>query len=426
MITSSPRTITLHFHRQKLVLAFTALPVLIVIMFALVDMVASNLDRRLAGVPAESAPAAQPVARTAPQETYPATGSELNINQFSLRIPPPPLDSIPYDVRDSLLNGTNVPVKKRWLWVPPGQQITVTGGENGDVKVNVPSGSIWWKEFYIETDRGTFMIERRIVAKVDVSARNPEGWAYYTAHYLPEGARDDAPIMVSSTSEEAEKYMFQPHEWMPTRQEGTHMEVRFADSRGVEYGYVFPGQTQCMACHGGAAGAYPNGDSDPIFAFGLHPNNLTPESFTALVERGWIANAEQLLTPDYRGEMPDTVSQPVLQELQTSQVVGLLRNNCASCHNGSTYSAANFTAFVIDPNKNYTTDELRALLGVDGKMVEGAFSLVTPGDLSRSELWLRINGHDGRRRMPPVEGGLPDIDPRVITLLENWIVQLDE
>lgn len=414
MTTQANRAITIRLDKYKLHATLMALPVLVIVMFAIVDTFATNVAfdahpgvaPSLVSTPASAAP------------SYPATGSELNVSLFSLQLPPPSLDALPYDVREPLSNGDSVPVKKRWLWVPPGQQIVVSEGVDGRLNIDVPEGALWWKEFYVETDRGSFLIERRIIARVAASRANPNGWAYYSAHYQSPDMGPEA-VILDSGSTQASQFVLQPDEWIPTQNEALHQEIRFEDTRGVQYGYVFPGQTQCAACHNGAAGAYPNADDDPIMVFGLHPNNLTAESFVALVERGWITNGEMLL------------SQPVVAHTEavmpidalTDDLVAVIRNNCASCHNASPHAAANFTRFIVDPNYAYGTDELRQLLSVEGAMMPNAKPLVTPGRLDESEIWLRINGLEDRRQMPPVEGGLPDGDPDIIALFERWIIQ---
>jgi len=411
------RVVTVRLDKHKLYQTITVLPVLIIVMFAIVDTVVMNIT------PATVDSPALPVAENAPApvetvQTYPATGAELNVSLFSRQLPPPSLDALPYDVREPLSNGASVPVKKRWLWLPPGQQMVVSRGDDGALDVDVPDGALWWKEFYVETDRGAFLIERRIIARVPPTAANPDGWAYYSSHYLSPGMGDEM-VVLASDSEEAGRYLFEPGEWLPTQHETAHREVRFEDTRGVQYPYLFPGQIQCVACHKGAAGAYPNADDNPIAVFGLHPNNLSPASFVALVERGWITNGELLLSQPASDAAVDVVPFDAL----TDQLVAFMRNNCASCHNASPYAFANYTAFIIDPNQAYTSDELLQLLSADGLMMPDAKPLVTPGVLNESEIWLRINGHENRRRMPPLEGGLPEIDHSMVSLFESWIVE---
>jgi len=423
--------ITLSINRKKLEQSLVVLPTLIIasvfITIAISDLISANTR---AETPADSQnqSIALPVNAvdvvSEEHAGYPLSGSDLNPNLFASKLPPPPLDALPYDVRSPLSNGISVVAKKRWLWIPPGQAIVVSDND-GALKVDVPLGSMWWKEFYLETDRGAFLIERRIILRVASSRTHPEGWAFYSSHYMPDGLSSDSPLFLASTSEEAQKLAFQPTDWMPTQSQNRPLEIRLQDERGLDYPYVFPGQTECMVCHGGASGAYPNGTEDPILIFGLHPNNLTPESFMALVERGWIRNGESLLTEGYLEAATEKKGERSLDEL-TSEVVGVLRNNCASCHNSSPLAASSFSGFILDPNYPYNTSELVTLLSVNGKMLPDSHPLVTPGDLEQSELWLRLVGLQNRRRMPPVEGGLPESDPRITELIAEWIVRVNQ
>jgi hypothetical protein len=408
--------ISIHVDRRKVRQTILVLPGMIIIMAILMWSITGNISQSASEIP--DVETNNPVVPTTEVLTYPVNGADLNTNLFTLRLPPPALDALPYDVREPLSNGTSVPVKRRWIWVPEGQQIVVHENSQEQPQVDIPVGTIWWKEFYIETDRGIFLIERRVTTRVLPTPTSPDGWAYYSSHYMPSGLTADEFLLLSSTSEQAQQFMVAPDAWLPTQSEPLPFEVRFEDARGVQYPYLFPGQAQCTACHNGASGAYPNLPSDPIAVFGLHPNNLTAESYTALVDRGWISGGDLLLTQD----PIDSTNDASFDEL-TIQVVAMARNNCASCHNASPNASASFTAFIMDPNREYTSAELLELLGINGRMIANAYPLVTPGNLDESELWLRINGLEGRRRMPPREGGLPEIDPDLVDLWRSWIVQ---
>ncbi|GAB4519390.1 MAG: hypothetical protein OHK0046_28200 [Anaerolineae bacterium] len=406
--------ITIRLHRQRVFQTITVLPTLLIVLlaasFVIMDVTMPSSDNTISSAAAPQA--ASGVFELEAPMGYPQHGSELNPALFTLQLPPPPLDALPYEVREPLSNGTSVPVKKRWIWLPAGEAIVIE-----DDAVRVPVGALWWKEFYIETDRGTYLIERRIIARVAQSERHPDGWAFYSAHALPDDLTSVA--VVPSTSAEAEAYFFQPTDWLPTQSLSQTLEVRFEDVRDVQYPYVFPGQTQCTVCHTGAAGAYPNPAVDPIQVFGLHPNNLTPESFIAVVARGWMQGGDALLTDEGSEASAEAESFDAL----THELVAVIRNNCASCHNAAPGAAAAFTAFVVDPNKNYTSGELLALLETPGHMMVDAYPLVTPGQPEHSEIYLRVMGLEGRRRMPPLEGGLPEVDPRIVDLWEAWIRQ---
>lgn len=365
---------------------------------------------------------------------YPRLGAALDSSTFAEQLPPPPLDALPYDVREPLVNGDSVPVKMRWLWIPDGKRITVSTDENGNQNVNIPIGAKWWKEFYMLTDRGTYLIERRIIERVTTSQQNPHGWAYYSAHYMPTNIDITQPLVIPSAAQEATAFTYQASDWLPTQVITNHFEVQFEDVRGVQYGYVFPGQNNCLVCHQGATGAYPNDDkTDAIEVFGLHPKNLTPESFQALINRGWIVGGDALLVEKERMEESSSASSESNEQNTTApfdevhgKLLAVIRNNCASCHNLSTNSPAYFTSFVVDPNYDYTPDELMAIFRQQGKMFANAYPLVTPGSLEESEIYLRLTGSEGRRRMPPIEGGLPTPDQQMINLFEQWILQVNE
>lgn len=416
------RYITFRVHKAQAIHLLTVLSVLLI---TLSTLTLGIYDLLRSKNPSSSVPHDEPVvldvASDDMQSSYPISAATINHNLLTLQIPPPAIDALPYDVREPLFNGTSVPVKKRWLWIPDGKQMTVYQRPDGEYTFDVPIGTMLWKEFYLETDRQAGIIERRLLVRVETSRRNPQGWAFYTSHYRPETIDYQNPLVVESNSPDAHRYIFQPDDWMPTQSIIEHFEVRFQDIRGVEYGFIFPGQLQCVACHGGAAGAYPNLDDDPIFAFALHPNNLTPESYQKIVDKGWIQSGNLLLSNDTSSQQP-IFSEEIGFEIATRQLVGFMRNNCASCHNASPHANANMTNFILEPNRNYTPGELIDLFNVEGIMMTNAYPLVTLGNVEQSEIWLRLNGHDGRRRMPPAEGGLPDVDPSIIQMFEEWII----
>ena len=346
-------------------------------------------------------------------------GRQIDDATLAQRLPPPPLDALPYEVRTPLSNGPDVVAKMRWLWVPDGQAITIAPAADGQINVTVPDGTKWWKEFYVKTDRGAFLVERRIVLKVPTRV-DPSGWQLFTAYYLPDAAARTDEVSVASGSEAANEFYFEATEAMPPQSHAKAVRVHFQGPDGETYPYMLPGQNMCLACHNGASGAYPQGATDPILAFGLHPNNLTPASLAALEARSWLTGSAHLLNADY-----PLGQKPVVSTLEalTPQVVAVLRNNCASCHNASPLALGHGTAFVLDPNRAYTTAELLAVLAVPGKMMGAATQpLVVPGDPDHSEIMLRLQGLEARRRMPPLEGGLPEPEAHVIELLRAWIL----
>jgi mono/diheme cytochrome c family protein len=330
---------------------------------------------------------------------------------------------VPYEVRHPLNNGPAVPVKKRWIWIPGGTKIGLSV-LRGTIAARVPVGALLWKEFYLGTDGRVDLVERRILLKVADRDRDNGwllngGWRFYTSHHLPRRAdgRNGYEGELEVPLDEAAPYLYRPDRWMPTQAKGAATFVTFTGARG-RYPYVFPGKTQCAVCHDGAAGGYGNPEARPVLAFGPHPDNLTTASFRALVKRGWI-DGPAALVKRYSDPPSPSSGDP------TARLVDVFRNNCLSCHNGSSRAIGRDTAFVLEPGRDYTSEALRARLrrrsAVMGRL---GFSVVAPGSPAESELVLRLKGAAGRRRMPPAEGGLPDRDERLIKLASRWVAEL--
>jgi hypothetical protein len=354
-----------------------------------------------------------------PGSGYLSSGSEVDDSSLAQALPPPPLDAVPYEVRTPLFNGAEV-VKHRWLWVPEGEVITADTDVDGEIAVTVPVGTKLWKEFSLRTESGVHLVERRVIARVDPSV-DPSGWRYFASHTDPALAEaveiDDGVIRADTSSATFDRFTWQPEDWLPT-QTGGASELAFIEDDDV-HGYVFPGQANCSLCHGGAAGAYsPAGDA--MVAFALNPENLEPESLARIAARGWMRGSAVANIP-----APDLARRPSEQDDRTARLVGYLRNNCASCHNTDEGAAARMTALHLDPNRKYSTAELADTLSTTAIMMgDRGLPLVEPGDPGRSEIMLRVEGLEGRRRMPPLEGGVPVPDAAFTSLLREWIENL--
>ena len=375
---------------------------------------------------------------------YIERGADIHPSQLDSFLPPPPRDAIPYEVREPLRNGRTVPVKKRWLWVPEEHQITykpVTLDDKSVAHMEVPTGSMWWKEFYIETSAGAQLIERRILRKTDDAG----GWRLYTAHFLPEAADGITGNLLDIASflwtPGSARFFYSPEEWMPTVKKSAQTKVTFYDNTGAEFPYIFPGGTACTRCHNGAAAAYDEADDARTLAFGLHPRNLTAQSVKNFISQG------QFDAPSFESALADETARAAetqrlvallrpssgvpadseeAAEARTRRLLDVFRNNCVSCHNHSAQADARVAALKLDPNRDYTTKELVQLLvttSVRGPNSRG-LPLLTPGRPDLSELYLRLLGTGGRLRMPPAEGGLPEQDPYFLALVEDWIMGL--
>lgn len=373
---------------------------------------------------------------------YPESGSEITPEMLDTYLPPPPRDAVPYEVRTPLRNGPTVPVKKRWLWTPPNQPIQGRYDPEADVvDMEVPVGSMWWKEFYLETSAGAFLIERRVLLKMPRGTGASGGWRFYTAHHLPQGADGITGNYQAIDSllfePESEAYAFSSQEWMPTVTKQAHTRVDFYDQTGKVFPYMFPGQALCVRCHGGAAGAYYSDDVTYNMAFGMHPQNITVESLENFIDFGIfeenyfqeVLHEQQAQEAEqaYQEDMEESLQEGASMETQTQELLSVLRNNCLSCHSGHNLADGRMAAMHLDPNYPYTTAELLTVLDEEAKRAPtDPKPLVTPGEPENSELYLRVAGEAGRIRMPFAEGGLPERDEALVEQVRSWILSLDE
>lgn len=350
------------------------------------------------------------------QRGYPERGADIDADQLDYFLPPPSRDAVPYEVREPLRNGWTVSIKKRWLWVPDDKQVEYRRADESDEPEStliVPEGTLWWKEFYLETSAGSQLVERRILRKTS----GPDGWRVYTAHFLPTGANGDTGNLSDVDSflwtGASERYFFRPDQWMPTVKKSAHTQVNFYDHTGARYPYIFPGNTACVRCHNGANATHYSGDGERVLAYGLHPRNLTTaslknfinlgvfdaESFEAVLESELTYDAESFqahaLLENIGGEQADPQE---VMEARTRQLQAMLRNNCLSCHNHDPEADARVAAFKMDPNRDYTTQELVELLSASALRSPSskALPILTPGQPEQSELYLRVIGEGGR------------------------------
>lgn len=373
---------------------------------------------------------------------YLDSGAEITPAMLDRYLPPPPRDAIPYEVREPLRNGETVPIKKRWLWTPPNQPIQ--GGydpESGLLDVEVPVGAMWWKEFYFETSAGAYLIERRVMLKTPRGTGASGGWRFYTAHHLPLGADGITGNYQAIDSllfePESEAYFFMPQEWMPTVTKQAHTRVDFYDHTGKSFPYMFPGQSLCIRCHGGAAGGYYSNEVTYQLAFGMHPENITVESLRDFLEMGAydrasfqpILHEEQAKAAEsaYEEARLDEQTPEEAMEYQTRRLLDVFRNNCLSCHSGHSLADGRMAAMHLDPFYPYDTTELLDAMDESAKRApKNPKPLVVPGNPEGSELYLRVAGKEGRIRMPFAEGGLPVQDEALVEQVRNWILSLGE
>lgn len=374
-----------------------------------------------------------------PADGRPVSGAAIAPDMLAAWLPPAPADALAYAIDEPLFNGSAVTLKRRWLWVPAGQAIVVDSRTGA---VHVPIGTRFWKEFYLHLDTPLDeqsagerrpgeqrsgdrrsgdshaggeeqLIERRILERV-ADDDGFLGWKFYKAHHLPQvpahrlhleaAGRDAARSIVP--------WFFRSDDWMPTQRvpQAVAIEIGGASAASARAGYVFPGTAQCVTCHAGATGWYARG-SDSL-AFGLTDLLADPERRARLKQRGWLEDDTDIVAAAPAGAMPD----------ETRQLVKMLRHNCMTCHNAGPNALGRRTGFVLDPRIDYSAADLLALWSRPGLMMGTATRpIVTPGRPDESELMLRLRGEQGRRRMPPEEGGVHGLHARLIEQAERWI-----
>lgn len=325
----------------------------------------------------------------------------------------PPAEAIAYDIVSPLRNGKNVIAKKRWVSVPDGQTIEFLMQSNGKYLVDYPEGTRLWKEFYIETMAGVFLIERRLTSKLS------DGWAFASAYTMPKTPLSLDDLFpwnlrtIELQKDNLSSMLFKPTDSLPLQNRAAALNVHFDDENSSSSSYMFPGTRNCSTCHQGANAAFANADSNRVLAFGIHPQNLTSESLRRLIQAQKVKIDRQEIAA-----LPEI-------DAQTNQVVAMMRNNCLSCHNEDTKAAAQHTAFRLDPTRQYSKNDLVNILSVRSlRFGVKSQPLLTRGNPEESELVLRMRGAGGRLRMPPADGGVPVIDDEFALLVENWIRSL--
>jgi hypothetical protein len=348
---------------------------------------------------------------------------EEYVDEEALCLPPPSKRAIPFEVREPLRNGKNVPVKKRWLELPEKQTIYFQKTIDGKWALKVPDGTKLWKEFYLETEQGIELVERRLTLKTSLELATkaqlgPGGWYFVSAYNEPLGIKkvgNNGWLEIESDLPLDHKRVGQV--WsraLPIQRRSGPLTVSFVGYSSSEY--VFPGNSACHVCHGGASGGFVKDADDPTLAFGIHPDNLTVDSLQRLTSQGAIMIEKAA---------PETLNLKTLslaKDVLHDKFWGLLRNNCLSCHNPDSLAAARTTAFVIDPQIQLDRRGLLKELSRARALRHIArLPLVTPSDPERSEIVLRMRGQDHRRRMPPIEGGVPKVDEEFLNIAERWI-----
>ena len=275
--------------------------------------------------------------------------------------------------------------KRRWIAIPPGTFIDASDPDAWEF----PPGTRLWKEFSIGRPVETRMIERL----------GDGCWRFAAYIWTQDGT--DAILAPPE----------KPVTLQPSR-------TRLAR-------YTMPSESDCRACHEGAAvpvlgftALQLSPDRDP---FAPHAEPLKPHEadLRALASRGLVRNLpKQLIQRPPRIEATSPTERAAL---------GYLHGNCSHCHSSPTEAGASVPVDTVLQQKaadrTSAADVVRSLIGAPGRYrVSGAdepMRIVSPGDAHASVLPLRMRSRDPRVQMPPLGTSVPDTE--AVALIERWI-----
>lgn len=266
--------------------------------------------------------------------------------------------------------------KRRWIYLPPGTAIDASRPDAWEF----PRGTRLWKEFSLNGRVETRFIERLADGT----------WRYAT--YI----------------------------W---NEQGTEATLAPADGATVRGDYDIPSETDCRACHEGAAvpvlgfsALQLSSDRDPLAP---HADARTDVDLQALIARGLVRNLPPALAnARSRIEASSRIERAAL---------GYLHGNCGHCHNdnGSPVPVDLTLAQSVTSGAAGVERVLRSMIDAGGRFrshgASAAARLITPGRPDTSVLIARVRSRNPQTQMPPI--GTRIVDTEALALLERWIDQ---
>jgi len=295
---------------------------------------------------------------------------------------------LPYDVIAPLF--ADYALKRRFLWVPPGEKI----GWNDTERWDVPVGSIFVKTFSYPVDardasKGERLLETRLLVHEDM------GWVGHT--YVWDAAQQAAARKVV----------------------GDTIDAAWIDEKGAAAtnAYAVPNTNVCQECHGTNGKTAPLGNRARQWAREHDYGNGAEDQIDHLAALGLLDAAppplsmrQKLVDPSGTGDV-------------TERGRAYLDANCSHCH--GVVGLAKGTAFWLDydhtdPIKGNPTDW--GVCKVPASAGGGTCGLgfdVVPGHSDQSIVPCRVGSTEPKVAMPPVGHNL--IDAEGVALLKAWI-----
>lgn len=296
----------------------------------------------------------------------------------------PSLNVLPYEPASSLF--TDYALKKRFVWMPPGTNATF----NGENKVlELPVGSVLIKSFYynnVVPNNTTRIIETRLMI------RKSTGWIF--AEYIWNDEQTEAFInTVGATTSVS---------W--TDEAGTIKTVSE---------YRMPSETECLVCHKIETTKIP---------IGIKPQNLNT-NFT--FSTGSQNQLQKWIDVGYlENNMPATIASTVNYKDTSKPLVERVRSyldiNCAHCH--SELGHCNYRPIKLSYSESTTSANLGICVTPDD-FIAPANKIISPGNVQRSLMHLRMNSTDVSVRMPLL--GRTVVHEEGVQLIKDWINSIE-
>jgi hypothetical protein len=271
--------------------------------------------------------------------------------------------------------------KRRWIALPPGSAIDASRPSAWEF----PVGTRLWKEFAVDGRR----VETRMLERVADGS-----WHFAAYAWNAEGTR-------------------------ATLVPADGLQVPLGQGRS----YAIPAQTDCLACHEGAA--------SPVLGFSalqLSPQRdpLAPHAEPRQpgdVDLRSLAEAQMLVgLPRSLLDVPPAISASSPEE---RAALGYLHGNCGHCHSdaGALPGLELVLAQQADAAARSSERTMQSLLGHSSRFrPQGADSAQRIArDGGTHVLTLRMKTNNPLARMPPL--GVQQVDTEGVALVERWINQ---
>lgn len=267
--------------------------------------------------------------------------------------------------------------KQRYVWLPPGQTIDVSTGNDFDY----PVGTRFWKEFHVGPAGSQKLGETRLMLRAEA------GWLYTVYVW------DEAGTTATQRNEGVE------------------------DLFGS--GHTVPSREQCKTCHMGR----------PNFILGWDFIMLG-EGATGVTARGLAEEGR------FRNLDPAMLELSVPGDEVEQKALAYLHANCGvSCHNTTTDATANPSGLYLrldvasldSPHSTPAVGAINQPPGPNAKVAglpERMYYDFRPGDPERSLVFARMSHRGSDTAMPPL--GTHVVDPAGVAAVEAWIESMTE